>query len=176
LELIKGYFGVGNLLKKDNYIEYLVNSVKDLEVIINHFDKFPLVTKKKADYILFKQAFDLVKSKNHLTAEGLRKIVSLRASMNTGLSDELKCSFSGVIPVPRPTVKLPENIDPHWLAGFVSAEGCFMIKCNQNLTCKSGFQILLRFQITQHTRDEELLRSLVSYLGCGQYSVSKGRD
>jgi hypothetical protein len=58
LELIKGYFGVGNLLKKDNYIEYLVNSVKDLEVIINHFDKFPLVTKKKADYILFKQAFD----------------------------------------------------------------------------------------------------------------------
>jgi hypothetical protein len=174
LKLIKAFFGVGNISKRDDYIEYVVTSVKDILIIVNHFSKYPLVTQKKADYELFKQAYNLVSRKEHLTAEGLGKIVSIRASMNNGLSDELQ--IFGVIPVPRPTVKLPENLDPHWLAGFVSAEGCFMIKCNKNLTCKSGFQVLLRFQITQHIRDEELLRSLMSYFGCGQYSVSKGRD
>jgi hypothetical protein len=43
-------------------------------------------------------------------------------------------------------------------------------------TNKSGNQAQLKFQITQHIRDEELLISLVDYFGCGQYFISKGRD
>ena len=37
-----------------------------------------------------------------------------------------------------------------------------------------GFQIQLRFKITQHQRDEQLMRSLIEYLGCG--SVHKYHD
>lgn len=44
-----------------------VNSQKELEVVINHFDKFPLITKKRADYLLFKRVFILIKNKEHLT-------------------------------------------------------------------------------------------------------------
>jgi hypothetical protein len=76
LELIKGYFGVGNILKRDNYIEYVVTSEKDLLVIVNHFEKFPLITKKWADYQLLKRAFELIKCRQHLTIEGLLKIVT----------------------------------------------------------------------------------------------------
>jgi len=161
LESIKAYFGVGNILIRDNYIEYVVTSEKDVLIIVNHFDKFPLITKKWADYILFKQAFELINRKEHLTNEGLHKIVAIKASINLGLPEELKTAFPEITPFPRPLVQLPEKIDPHWLAGFFSAEGYFMIKCNKNLTCKSGFQVLLKFQITQHTRDEELIRSLL---------------
>jgi hypothetical protein len=32
---------------------------------------------------------------------------------------------------------------------------------------KVGFQSILVFQITQHARDEKLMKSLISYLGCG---------
>ncbi len=32
------------------------------------------------------------------------------------------------------------------------------------------------FKITQHTRDEELLKSLVNYLNCGQYYTPLGYD
>jgi hypothetical protein len=128
LESIKGYFGVGNVLKKDNYIEYVVTSEKDLSIIVNHFDKFPLITQKRADYLLFKQAFDLIKCKQHLTIEGLLKIVSIRASMNNGLTKELKAAFPDVIPAARPSVGDIEIKDPQWLAGFVTAGGCFMIK------------------------------------------------
>jgi len=46
----------------------------------------------------------IISRKEHLTTEGLRKIVNLRASMNNGLSDELKGAFPDTIPVQRPLV------------------------------------------------------------------------
>lgn len=47
----------------------------------------------------------MINRKEHLTIEGKRKIVNLRASMNNGLSDELKAAFPDTIPVQRPLVK-----------------------------------------------------------------------
>jgi hypothetical protein len=32
----------------------------------------------------------------------------------------------------------------------------------------------LKFQITQHSKDEQLMKSFVSYLGCGRYETSQG--
>jgi len=37
-------------------------------------------------------------NKTHYTPDGLENIVSLRASMNKGLSEELKKKFSNIIP------------------------------------------------------------------------------
>ena len=41
----------------------------------------------------------------HLTLEGLHKIVVIKASMNLGLSDKLKWGFPSVVPIERPLVK-----------------------------------------------------------------------
>lgn len=53
LELIQLYFnGVGNITKhgKDS-IQYHVTSLKDLmKYVIPHFDKYPLITQKRADF------------------------------------------------------------------------------------------------------------------------------
>ena len=46
----------------------------------------------------------LIQNKEHLTMEGLSKIVAIKASMNTGLSDELKAAFPDITPVQRPNV------------------------------------------------------------------------
>jgi hypothetical protein len=47
LEKIRDYFGVGNItIRKNGYVEYIVSSKKDIEVIINHFDSYPLITQK----------------------------------------------------------------------------------------------------------------------------------
>jgi hypothetical protein len=59
-----------------------VQSIKDIAVIVEHFDKYPLITQKQGDYLLFKMAVNLILNKEHLTIEGLRKIVAIRASMN----------------------------------------------------------------------------------------------
>ena len=96
-----------------NKIVYSVQSYKDLaNVIIPHFDNYPLITKKKADYILFKQAINLINLKAHLNIEGFINILSLKASMNSGLSDKLVTNFN-VIPAARPIIEYEGIHDPN---------------------------------------------------------------
>lgn len=69
---MKTYFGVGQFAaKKDGSCVYYVQSNKDLAVIIDHLDKYPLITQKRADYLLFKTVANLVNNKKHLSMEGL---------------------------------------------------------------------------------------------------------
>ena len=173
LDCFKNYFKVGEVTKQGSRsYQFIVQSTKDLAVIINHFNKYPLITKKQADFELFKQAFDIVKNKQHLSEEGLRKIVSIRASLNWGLSPVLEDSFANIIPYPRPSVSDFKIKDPQWLAGFTSAEGCFLIRIIKAASYGTGCQVLLVFKLTQDTRDEQLIRSLVDYLGCGKVYVN----
>jgi hypothetical protein len=92
-------------------LELRVGSLKNLRVVINHFDKYSLITQKLADYILFKQAVELVQQKEHLTKEGLLKLVSIKASLNLGLSEKSKESFPGVIPATKPLIESTEIKD-----------------------------------------------------------------
>ena len=97
-------------------VHFRAESVKDLSKIIKHFDAYPLITQKQADYLLFKEVFNLINRKEHLTMEGLKKIIEIKSSMNRGLSDKLKAAFLNVIPVKRPLVNFPEGQkipDPH---------------------------------------------------------------
>lgn len=62
------------------------------------------------------------------------------------------------------------------MAGFTEAEGCFFIAWAKSPRCKSGIQIHLKFQITQHSRDTGLLKSFIGVLECGYYNKSSGYD
>lgn len=44
-------------------------------------------------------------------------------------------------------------------------------KSSTNLT---GYNVELIFQVTQHTRDDNLIISLINYFGCGKYRERKG--
>src|SRR5689334_15650961 len=91
---IKDYFGVGSITEHgETTLQYTVKSLKDLEKIIAHFDKYPLLSQKWADYTLFKDGFTLIKNKEHLNRKGFIKVICIKASMNLGLSDELQLSF-----------------------------------------------------------------------------------
>ncbi len=166
LENIRNYFDKkGRIyIRKDGYIDYIVSSIKDLEVIINHFEKYPLITHKFSDYALFKQVFELIKSKKHLTIKGLKKTLCIKAVLNNGLSDSLKVAFPDIIPNLRPRVINQIIPDPHWISGFVDAEGCFFVTLINN---SKGAGLI--FKVTQHKRDAELLKSLVDYFKCGRY-------
>lgn len=68
LEAIQRTLGVGKIYKHgQDSIQYRASSLSNLQVIIEHFDKYPLITQKQADYILFKKAVDLIKNKEHLS-------------------------------------------------------------------------------------------------------------
>ena len=150
LNNIQDYFGVGSVTTKTKGCVYYVQAIKDLDVILNHFDHYPLVTKKYADYLLFKLAINLIKEKAHMNSEGLRKLVAIRASLNWGLPSDLNGAFPGIVAYPRPEVSDISIKDPQWLAGFASAEGCFLVKITKAVTHRSGYQVSLIFKLVQH--------------------------
>jgi hypothetical protein len=115
LEQMKSYFGAGNIYPHGpEALQYQVQSVQDLKMVLNHFEKYPLKTQKFADYKLFKQAVELIEQKEHLTSEGLAKIVAIKGSMNLGLSSKLKAAFPNILPIDRPLVKgYPSIQDPN---------------------------------------------------------------
>ena len=139
----------------------------DLSVTISHLENYPLITQKRADYLIFKQIFGLIKSKEHLTTEGLYKIIALKAGLNLGFPEQLKTHFPTVISVDRPRVANQNIKDPNWLAGFIDGDGSFRIKINKSSSTKSGYSVFLVLSIVQHGRDEDLLKSFNKYLNCG---------
>lgn len=168
LENIHKALGVGHISPMGNSAyKYQVGAIKDLAVIINYFDQYPLSTNKRADYLLFKQAVELIATKKHLSSEGFKELLAIKASLNKGLSDKLLETYPGIVPFPRPLVNPIIISDPYWLAGFVNAEGCFSIDLRKSSAYKSGYQVRLRFRIAQHIRDIVLMQSLTKYLDCG---------
>lgn len=145
LKEIQAYFGgIGRIAEGTNHCGYYVSSIEQLTtVIIPHFIKYPLITQKLADFLLFKAVVNMVNTKEHLTMKGLQKIVSLKASINLGLNDELKAAFPDTVPILRPLVESMKMIAKakssvnyeiplttpgssqfikvgQWMAGFVS--------------------------------------------------------
>ena len=80
LELIKKAFGVGGIRfsKNDNCYKYEVRSFDDLQnVVIPHFQEYPLQTAKEHDFLVFVKVLDIMKRKHHLTNDGMKKIINL---------------------------------------------------------------------------------------------------
>jgi NADH:ubiquinone oxidoreductase subunit K len=170
---IQEYFGGIGLVSKPNNnstVEFRVHSIKDItNVIIPHFDNYPLLTKKYSDYMLFKNVINLMLEKQHTNLEGIQKIINTRASMNWGLSDQLKKAFPDTIPVIREERVNNYNTLVHsklWIAGFSTGESNFFIAINKSKTTDNIYASL-RFSIAQDLRDVALLESFVNFFKCG---------
>jgi len=163
LKSIRDTFGVGKV--RQNSIStavFRVDNLQDLQVIVNHFDKYSLIGAKVSDFILFKKCYDLIKQKQHLTQEGLEKILALKCNLNKGLSDELKEAFPNIIPVPRPFYKFKGIPDPFWISGFVSGDSTFSVSL-EKFNNKIGYRVRLIFGTCLHVRDKELLIGISNY-------------
>lgn len=175
LKLIQSSLGGGKIYRSNtrpDYVELQVSSFKDMYAIINFFNNYPLITQKLADYLLFKKAYELILNKQHLTIEGLKTLVAIKALVNKGLPEQLKLAFPKLERLNQRCLVIKEIPDGYWIAGFASGEGNFMVRIFNSASHAIGCQVQLRFQITQQSRDKFLMERLVSYLGCG--FISKG--
>lgn len=94
--------------------------MQEIIELIKFFDKYPLISRKKGDYLLFKQIVSIIQLKEHLTTKGLQKIINLKATLNFGLSKELQLMFPETIPVARPLREPSVIPHPQWISGFTS--------------------------------------------------------
>lgn len=174
IEDIQSFFnGAGKiyLLNDSKMVFFRIKSVKEIaQYVIPHFDKYPLLSQKRADYLLFKEVIGLILRKEHLTYKGLLEIVSLKASLNLGLSEDLNKAFPKVVPKDRPLVELKTIQDPNWIVGFADGESCFFVDKSLSKTHKSGYQVRLKFIISQNSRDTGLLVLIKDYFNCGYVS------
>lgn len=179
LRSIQSTLGVGKIYTHGKQgVQFRVESKKELCILIEHFDKYPLITKKAKDFLCFKKAIFLIKNKEHLTKQGMLKLVSLKALMGKGLTNELKTAFPDLITanelgISDLTLSPDLIIDPCWLAGFISAEGCFIIGIYKSTSVKTGYQVQLKFVLSQHIRDKELFEYFVKHLGYGYTAVDR---
>ena len=194
---IKNYFAVGYIIKKKgNACEFRVSSIKELQILISHFDKYPLITQKLADYLLFKHAFNLIYCKKHLTKDGLDKFIAIKSSMNRGLSVVLSTIVvlpnafetsppqlqNSILPqparnystlaTPRPCSVKNLKVDPRFVTGFVDDEGCFHVFITENKNYKLEWRVKPLFLIELNKKDKSVLEGIKNFFGAGKISMT----
>jgi len=179
LETIKQVLGIDKSLyynKSDNTLKLRVSN---LDVLINnvipHFNKYPLFSQKRVDFLLMCKIVELVQEKKHLTTEGLNEILSIKAAMNLGLSDKLQNEFLTV----KSLTRLPVDTgipNKDWLEGFMEGESCFFVRIYNSPRSKLNYAVQLAFIITQHSRDKVLLENISRLLECGRVETRKSGD
>lgn len=108
-----------------------------------------------------------MKNKEHLTLDGFRKVLSIKASLNLGLSPKFKVIFPEIKAVNRPLVVGKEIPSPFWIAGFTSGDGSFYLTIRKKKL--NGIPRMdIGFQITQHSRDMLLLKNFTTYFNYGK--------
>jgi hypothetical protein len=83
---IKSFFEIGIVRPKDQKVwEYRVNDFDQLFTkILPFFQKYPLHTTKKFDFLRVLYVSKLIQRGDHLTLEGIEKIKKIRERMNVG--------------------------------------------------------------------------------------------
>lgn len=147
---------IGNVNIWGNFAGFSVTSQKELLVILQIFDNYPLNTSKHLNYLAFKEAYNLyIDSRLHAenySDEFINKILEIKNSMNKN----------------RINYNLPSNhkiyITPYWLLGFVEAEGYFSIS-----------NLKLIFGIGQTASELAVLEAIKDFLLKlpGKYSISR---
>nr|QBM09637.1 hypothetical protein [Dactylella sp.] len=83
LEQIQTYWGgIGRINRTNNVVSLTISARKDLAIVLAHFGKYPLITQKKADFELFKLAFEIINQGEYSQSlAGIQSIINIRASL-----------------------------------------------------------------------------------------------
>ena len=103
-----------------------------------------------------------------MTESGLLKIVAIKSLFKKGLNSNLLSAFPGIESLKTPSYSPPIHLlNPTWLSGFISAEGCFNALVQLNVKYKVGYRFRIRFILDQ--KDELLfMTQVLSFFGVGR--------
>ena len=86
LNAMKAYFGCGVVRKNHgDRMAYRVRGIKHLmDHIVPFFERHSLKTKKRIDFLKFRQILLKIQSGDHLTLQGIEEIRAIKEEMNRG--------------------------------------------------------------------------------------------
>lgn len=155
---VKDFFGgIGSVTTTKSVARFAVYGFKDIvNVILKHFEDYPLQSAKQIDYYFWRECINLMLEKKHLTLEGLTEVISNKFTMNFGESEKLKESFPNATPKKRFVIDCNNiYLNPFWVTGFIEAEGSFYITENKNTSVLRPW-----FSIGMNVREKFLLVKL----------------
>lgn len=155
LTMVKSYFGCASLsIAKDGTVNCEIKDIKSInKYLLPHFWDYPLRGTKYLYFLSFKEAMYLINSKEHLTKEGLDKVIEISYNMNSYRKFLVEYS-------PNHTIKgSPEYIPIYgdYINGFIAGDGCLAL----NLKDVNFGRMSL--QISQHKHNKLLLFSIAEY-------------
>jgi len=139
-------------------------------IIRKHFEVYPLLTYKLVYFKLWCTVLDLMFNKDHLTIEGINKIVALKEHSYKGLNESLKLALPDYLNYLQPCPAYNpdfENLNIHWLCGFINADGHFKVEVSKDSKYKLGERCKPLIQITQKVPSLIVLQEIGTFLGLG---------
>lgn len=155
LTMVKSFFKCGtNVIGKNGTISFEVKDINSLnKYIIPHFSNYPLRGTKYLDFLTFKETLDVIISKEHLTKEGLNKIIDMSFNMNS--YRKLPKEYCPVHTIEKNPLYIP--INGHYINGFIAGDGCLALNTKDNAFGR------MSLQISQHRDNKILLYSIANY-------------
>jgi len=69
-----------------------------------------------------------------------------------------------------------ERLNPWWIVGFVDGEGCFSVSRFRNKSCRSGYQTLYEFVVTQSAVSRQAMENIKMFFECGHIYLNRRHD
>jgi len=157
---LKNFFNCGHIHidnRKENAYKYNIARLEDIfNIIIPHFDKYPLLTSKNLDFLDFKKAVYLLKNKLDLYEN---EILSIKNNMNSKRSYAERWNF-------YESKKIILN--PEWLQAFIDGEGCFQFNIVNTINRKKLYTAYMpTLSISQSSHSVKILKAIIDFLGIG---------
>jgi len=163
---IKNYFGSGSIFfRKDTQVFTLEISSQEVieNKIIPLFDSHPLKGTKYYDYLIWRDGFkDFLLNKDLDSRSALIERIKERKLKLNRLKLEIKLPIEHL-----------NNIDVHYISGFVSGDGSFSVVTGPN-SFHTGFGQTV-FLISQHIDNKLLIEHIMKYFKIGYLGFSKTR-
>ena len=162
LDNLKKYFGCGNInidnSKTDGY-KYTISKKSDLlNIIIPHFENYPLVGSKYLDFLDFKKCVLLLnEGENNLS--NLDAILSMKKGMNRGRVYDARWNY---------LKDKTFDLKPEWVQAFIDGEGTFQCRI-ADVVNRGNIYISVNptLEIAQNSHDVFVLNAIIKFFGIG---------
>ena len=180
---IKLFFGnIGFITTFKKRYAYNVVGLRNGLKIKHHFQIYPLMTYKLVYFNLGEKVLEIIERGDHLTDEGLKNIIEIKAAFKKGINSKLLDLYPNITPVPTPDYVPHLNLlNEEWLSGFINTDGSFSLSkyktCAQRANRSLEFNIVPQIRIYQDDLSLKVLESIQKLLGTGKIiRPSSGRN
>lgn len=152
------YFNCGKVVSDNRgFKSFKVTKLNDIvNIIIPHFDEYPLVTSKQLNFLAFKEIALMLDNKS-VNIERIEAIVGNMNSRRSFLEKWAHLSKS-----------LLTALNPHWIQAFIDGEGSFQFGIADRISRGSKYVATTpTLEIAQNTHDVKVLDLIKQYFEAG---------